>query len=367
MAGTEAMAAAANEQLWLSAVFGRLEEVKKLLQNRADLESRTDDYWKRTPLHMAAMGGHRDIVQLLLEMNAKIETGDQDGKAPLHLAAMVGLIYIVQLLVEKNACLETTDSDGYAPLHVAVKGGHRDVVQLLLEKSAKIEATDQNGRAPLHLAVMNGHRNVDVVQLLVEKNACLETTDSDGYAPLHVAVKGGHRDIVQVLLEEKAEIEAKSSSGQTPLFLAAEQCQIEVAQLLLEKKAQIGTTDKDGKTTLSYAYGKVLDVLLEHIPKQRAWSWSLMRDVLSLDNQDQVVNFLDMWPQKAFMQRQIDYESLKSAPNFRNAYAQYWLHRSECWLLQTVAKKKSEMPLSLYKPGMCNLGTKTSGGPKRWQ
>ena len=195
------MTSAANEQLREAAIHGRLDEVKELLQSRADLESRRD-YLKLTPLHLAAVWGHIDVVQFLLEMNANVET-----------------------------------------------------------------------------------------------------TDERGYAPLHLATDQGHIDVVQFLLEKSAEIEAKSSSGQTPLFLAKDQYQIEVAQLLLEKNAQIGTTDKDGQTVtpISYASGKVVDVLLEHIPKQEAWSWSLVCEVLSLDNQEQVVKFLDMWPQKAVM------------------------------------------------------------------
>ena len=218
MAGTEAMASAANEQLLEAAEHGWLDEVKELLQSRADLESRS-------------------------------QLGFDRKRTPLHLAALYGQI---------------------------------DVVRFLLEKSAKIEATDADEKTPLHLAVV-----------------------------------GARKDVVQVLLQKNAEIEAKSSSGQTPLFLAKENDHVEVAQLLLEKNAQIGTTDKDGQTVtpISYASGKVVDVLLDHIPKQEAWSWSLVCHVLSLDNQEQVVKFLDMWPQKAMTFRWLieTLESMKRA------------------------------------------------------
>ena len=151
------------------------------------------------------------------------------------------------------------------------------------------------------------HGRLDEVKELLQSRADLETRSDDHLkvTPLHVAAEKGHIDVVQLLLEKSAKIEAKSSSGRAPLFLAADQYQIEVAQLLLEKNAQIGTTDKDGQTPLSYALdhgmGKFVDVLFEHIPKQEAWSWSLVCKVLSLKNQEQVVRFLDMWPQKAAM------------------------------------------------------------------
>ena len=187
MAGTEAMEPAANKQLLEAAVFGQLNEVKELLQSRADLESRSDDGFLQTPLHLAADKGHRDIVQFLLEKSAKIEATDKDEKTPLHLA---------------------------------VREGQIDVVQFLLEKNAEIEATDGTGKTPLHLAADKGHR---------------------------------HR------------------------------------------------------------YGNIVDVLLEHIPKQKAWSWSLVCKVLSLDNQEQVVKFLDMWPQKAVMRIGDRIEDMKRA------------------------------------------------------
>ena len=328
---SEAMAPAANEQLVEAARCGRLDEVKELLQNRADLENRSDDFRKRTPLRFAAGGGHRDVVQLLLEKNAEIETRDEFGRTPLNAAAELGHRDVVQFLLEKKAKIETIDGRGYSLLYVAAKSGHRNVVQLILEKRAEIETRDEFGRTPLNAAAESGHRDVvqfllekkakietidgrgyslhaaaesghrDVVQFLLEKNAQIETRDEGGYSPLHVAAKSGHRNVVQLLLEKRAEIETTDERGRAPLHSAAKlgQGHRDVVQLLLEKTAQIGTTDKAGQTLIYYASAKVADVLLEHVPKQEAWSFSLICNVLSLDNQEQVVQFLDTWPQKA--------------------------------------------------------------------
>ena len=279
---SEAMAPAANEQLAEAAQRGQLDEVKKLLQSRADLESR-NEFSKRTPLHWAANNGHRDVVQLLLEKNAEIETKNVSASTPLHLAA---------------------------------EEGQRDVVQLLLEKKAQIETKNVSAKTPLHFAAQNGHR--DVVQLLLEKNAEIETKDDFANSPLHVAAENGHRDVVQLLLEKKAQIETKNVSTKTPLHLAAQNGQRDVVQLLLEKKAQIETTTEDGETPLSIAIdfrnSEVVDVLLDHIPKE-AWSWFTVCQVLKLDNQETVVKFLDLWPQKAkaFFRYETHPKSMKRA------------------------------------------------------
>ena len=225
----------------------------------------------------------------------------------------------MQFLLEKSAEIEAKSSLGRTPVHVASLRGHShiDVLRVLLEKSASIETTDKAGQTPLHGAV--GKCHIDVVQLLLEKNAEIDAADETGQTPLHVAVLHCHIDVVQLLLEKNAETEAKSSLGRTPLFLAAEQCQVEVAQLLLKKNAQIATTNEAGNTPLSCAidlgFGKFVDVLFEHIPKAGAWSWSLICDVLNLDNQEEVVKLLDTWPRKAFVvkMRTTYRESMKRA------------------------------------------------------
>ena len=182
MAGTKAMEPEANEQLLNAAEHGRLDEVRSLLWDRADLESRRDDDWEQTPLHLAVEGGHRDVVQLLLEKNARIETTDRFGTTPLHLAVIESQIKVAQLLLEKNAQIETTNNYGETPLSHAIYFGH----------------------------------------------------------------------------------------------------------------------------------SKIVDVLLEHILKREAWSWSLVCEVMHLDNQEQVVKILDMWPQKAFVVKMVK-ESMKRA------------------------------------------------------
>lgn len=42
--------------------------------------------WGRTPLHQAVKGNHKDIVKLLLERGASVNTEDEHGVTPLLLA-----------------------------------------------------------------------------------------------------------------------------------------------------------------------------------------------------------------------------------------------------------------------------------------
>ena len=52
---------------------------------------------------MAAGNGHEEVVKLLLEKGAELESKDKYGKTPLSLAAEMGHEAVVMLVLEKGA------------------------------------------------------------------------------------------------------------------------------------------------------------------------------------------------------------------------------------------------------------------------
>ncbi|KAG5267575.1 hypothetical protein AALO_G00223250 [Alosa alosa] len=52
-----------------------------------------------TPLHHAALNGHRDVVLKLLQFEASTNVADSKGCFPLHLAAWRGDMEIVRILI----------------------------------------------------------------------------------------------------------------------------------------------------------------------------------------------------------------------------------------------------------------------------
>ena len=100
-------------------------------------------------VHYAAIGGHFEVVRVLLKFGADIDAHNEDWFSALHLAAMTGHHDVAHLLLDSGATTEADDLRQKTPLHHAALGGHVAVVRLLLDSGASMEAEDREGQRPL--------------------------------------------------------------------------------------------------------------------------------------------------------------------------------------------------------------------------
>ena len=145
---------------------------------------------KFTPLYLAALAGHANVVRLLIEAGAALEwrSVSMNWMTALAAAAMRGQLEVIRALLDHGAEKEaaTASLGGKRPLHLAAKSNHVEVVRLLLDRRADIEATDDHGWRALHFAAHSGHK--ETVRLLRDRGA-QEARNVDGDSPTTIAVR----------------------------------------------------------------------------------------------------------------------------------------------------------------------------------
>jgi ankyrin repeat protein len=152
-----------------------------------------------TPLHLAALYGHREVASVLLAFHADVAARDENGDTPLHLAAAKGWREVVVLLLDNQADVNARDAHGALPLHAAVFYKREETVKLLIARHAQVAAADDDGETPLHMAAQTG--SVELAKMLLANHADINARDTANVTPLHAAVFFKHDDVVRLLRE----------------------------------------------------------------------------------------------------------------------------------------------------------------------
>ena len=96
-----------------------------------------------TALHLAALYGHTQCVEMLLGAGANVAVRDADGGTPLHDACAGGFEEIVGMLLAAagpagaSEVANARDGDDETPLHMAARGGYPGIVRMLLAAGAQ--------------------------------------------------------------------------------------------------------------------------------------------------------------------------------------------------------------------------------------
>ena len=244
---------------------GNLEELRRLLREGADVDSRNNR--GETALHIASIWGRVEAVRELLSghgraANANLQEG-VDGLTPLHMAVHCGHAAVVRALIrEGGAVLDLRSNLGETPLHEAVSEGVSlrgqvlvDVVRGLLSVEsgrAVVDAVDDYGCTALHYAAKKGRIEAGRL-LLAEGGASPMVVGINGITALHLAAAFGHLAFVQLLLENGAAIDAKDGGGWTPLTFAVRNGQHGTVDLLLANGASVDVVSRHGYMPIHYA------------------------------------------------------------------------------------------------------------------
>ncbi len=226
-------------------------EIVKLVE-----EAQVKQEKQQTEFVEASAQGDYSLVQQLLKQNMIINVRDERYRSPLIVAAAGGHADIVKLLLENK---EEIPSDvKKSALDKAVHNGHTEVVRLLLTEWAD---KDSGLNLLLWYAVQKGH--TDISKLLLDKGASpfVSTNNSD---VLTIAKTKGYSTI-EKLLEDKVN---QMKDVDEAFIQACAKADIPLIKYYFTQDRHCDVTDKQGKTVLEYAIEggniDVITLLLEH-------------------------------------------------------------------------------------------------------
>lgn len=156
------------QSIHTAALQGMVLAVQQMLHDEKELVNARDEH-RRTPLHMAALGDHLEVVKLLLENGADVNSKDEKNETPLWLAAWHGYSDVLNYLIAKGGDINAKGGHGFSALHIAVFAGQLKSSEILLDNGANINETDEAGRKPLDLAMLQQRK--DMIDFLRARGA----------------------------------------------------------------------------------------------------------------------------------------------------------------------------------------------------
>lgn len=178
---------------------GRLHIIRRLLQEGADPNGKSNHFDTGTPVMFRAVWeGKEAVVRLLLAYGAHPDERDKFGVTALTFAVRHNQPRIANLLLRQGSAVDARDHKGRTALFSAPNPA---MVQLLLANGANPHLRDYQGRTILFGSVdyLGSPPARALLEAILAQGVEVNATDHSGQTALDVAMKNGHQGIAAFL------------------------------------------------------------------------------------------------------------------------------------------------------------------------
>ncbi|CAB3770131.1 ankyrin repeat domain-containing protein [Paraburkholderia humisilvae] len=215
-----------------------------------------------TPLFVAAIGGHPQLVRTLVEMGANPLGRDEDQCTVVHAAALGGNLEVARFLIEEcHADPVAVNWQGTPALVWAIQQNHADIIEYL-NRWQPIDFELPEGWNTLTEAARAGNCTL-VIKLIKERGIPVNHRTKDGYTALQIACGSEDVDtdeVVRCLLDNGALASPATHAGETALHFAALVGKVDAISLLaasvadpVGRQALLDAQDQKGRVALHWA------------------------------------------------------------------------------------------------------------------
>ncbi len=204
---------------------------------------------KETPLHVAALRGHKDVVVWLVANGAELNPVAYNGFTPLHIVKTAD---VARILIKAGGNLSALDNWELTPLRHAAQDKNLEVMAAILESGYRMDLISAIYLGDSELVAKLIQEDSKSVNRLANGTEGRKENSSGNWSPLMIAVWKKDKKIVQMLLDAGADVNDKTylvaSTGPprclaiTPLTNALTFRDTEMIKLLLRQGA---STDID--------------------------------------------------------------------------------------------------------------------------
>lgn len=167
-----------------------------------------------TPLHYAAALPKTDIARILIARGAHVNAEDMSGTTPLMAAAIGGHAEMINLLLAHGAIVNVSERE--TKMNILMRGcSNPEIVKILLDHGLDLKARDRSGRTALIACY-----RPEIAELLIARGAEINARDLQGNTPLITMANLGHREMVALLLAHGADVNIVNKYGETALSVA---------------------------------------------------------------------------------------------------------------------------------------------------